>query len=224
MGYGTLSNRYGAWVAEKFSAGPQRTAKEGRREEDYQTILASGDTSGEDWDRTIQTNLKQLKKNYAPRGDFNVKGMHKTDKYLWDATFGSTKAGDRAVRKANLKAPVLQTTTTSGVKPSGGGYVPYSTKVQQSDFAAATEKYQSDIQAIRGHQRRSSMAKWIGAYNKMANIGERTTQSQRRMVHRERFAQMKVQSQEREERGGRAKLKAGISSLVMNLSGSGLNI
>jgi hypothetical protein len=76
--------------------GRRRAIGPGSRQEDWRDILAHGERSDTNWDKTFRENSREMRRNYSPRGDWaKRKDMDKASQYMYDATvgFGRTRMG-----------------------------------------------------------------------------------------------------------------------------------
>ena len=232
-----------------------RAGSAGRRQEDWQDILAHGERSDTDWDKTFRENAKQMRQNYSPRGDWaKRKDMDKTTQMLYDATLGYQRGttglvGGGGGYNRPSKPEGYDTYQTGGFTESQrpasgmgsrGKTETFYTKPGQgrdaNDISFSGEQVASfnryDVQSASAVQsanknRDVAAAKWMAEYNKNLNIHERIALSEKRVKHRERFADMQIQREQMQSRRTRDVLKKGASGLSVNFgagAGTGLAI
>jgi len=195
----SVAARRGAYSDLNIDPYAGRRIKAGRRQEDWQDILAHGERSDTDWSKTFQENALQLRRSYSPKGDW-AKISDATDKSLYNVVWG---------RSVNLRAP-------------HGGDEP-ATPEAVAQYAAANI---GRAKAFEG-ERRTDAAKWMAAYNKNLNIHERISLSEKRTRYRERFAAMQITRERTQSKKTRATLKRGATGLSVSFgagAGTGLGI
>lgn len=105
MGYRSHEKAYGTRAA-KYNVGlvkraqekeddyyANRTIRPGLRQEDAADIMQYGERSDTDWETVVRDNLQQLRRTYAPRGDWAKRGdMDKDSQLLYDYMAYSQRA------------------------------------------------------------------------------------------------------------------------------------
>jgi hypothetical protein len=225
MGYRSYEKSAGRYAAKRFapktstanyiSPYDTRTIRAGSRQEDWQDILTHGEHSDTDWDKVMRENTQNMRRAYAPRGDWAKRGdMDKTSQLLYDATVGHgvalRKYTPRLIRgqgmdRENISVSKYQSDKANWERVEGGGRdgaeSGYRVKTGDRDgagrFYSDTEVSSYDRQIARNqaevakatNERDVKMAKWMAEYNKNLNIHENIAISERRAKYRERFGQ-----------------------------------
>jgi hypothetical protein len=256
MGYRTYEKQAGKYAAETFSGRSaigtpweNRTVRAGSRQEDWREIMQHGEFSDTDWDSVVRDNAQNLRRTYAPRGDWAKRGdMDQASQHLYDATVGYNAAVSRAQaiakysgsdgRDSNRVGRTIEAyggadnfkkiTTREGsyyTASRSGDRDGNSAMISEQDFQGyQTAQVQSQAAMSTAQQgRKESMAKWMAEYNKNLNVHEQIEISKRRVSQRERYADMQIQ----QEKAGRVRIRQTLRKGTAGLNtgvGSGLNI
>jgi hypothetical protein len=254
--YGSMAeswntNQIASWAGKEDDYYANRTIQPGYRQEDWRDIQKYGDRSDTDWETTFRDNLQNLRRNYAPKGEWAKRSdMDQASQHLYDYMINTNKA--RAARSK----PVMMGTgsgrdsgsgmsysefknyesqgkvsTISG-SPREGGQT-YSVQTGRDSSQSFTEE---DVQMAESRQAQGrtdaklyagkaseARAKWMAEYNKNLNVHEQIEVSKRRTAYRERYADMRIQQERTERIRTRQTLKQGTSGLNTGI-GSGLKI
>jgi len=224
----------------------------GRRQEDWQDILKHGERSDTDWQEVFTKGAKQMRQTYSPRGDWaRRKDMDRVTQMMYDVSRGpGALYGIGGTPFVSSKAPegyreFQQGGFTKSERPatgmgSRGKTETFYTKpgegrdanditfsgVQVASFQSYEAKSAAQITGAN-KDRDVAAAKWMAEYNKNLNIHERIALSEKRVKHRERFADMQIQREQMQSRRTRDVLKRGASGLSVNFgagAGTGLAI
>lgn len=220
-----------------------RVIRPGQRQEDWRDILKHGERSDTDWNTAFKDNSRELRRAYAPRGDWAKRGdMDRASQYMYDVIHGPGIANRVAAAMAPAGARQYQVDKAAGLERTvssarDGGQVSYSTIPEGRDGSArsytqaqVTQYEEAGLAATRiqqkaGKDRNVAAAKWMAEYNRNLNASERIAISEKRMAHREKFASMRISSEKKERKRTRDTLRAGTSGLSTGAgAGYGLNI
>jgi hypothetical protein len=184
-----------------FSAylSPERTVKEGRRQTSQSDIKEHGELSGEDWAKTFSVNYKKIQEYMSIPGA-KASYLGKSEETLYKGY----RTGQLATAYAEQKVEY------------GQGFSELEVDVENKRRANLAKSYQEESSGY--------FIKYQALYNVQANTMEKVEGSRRRVRLRERYKQMQIQTVRKSMRHDQSARKAGIASLVVNLSGTGLSI